>query len=357
MSKIKDLLMSKDPNDRRRAIQVIAKHDDPGATRLLKQIAAKEKDPSLRELAEHYLRQREPSQSIQAEPSLSTSRRDEAASSAEESADRFLYKSLKHGKVFLFNPENKRYRNYLDGLTPHPVFTSCGEICLEGGLTLFLIVLILFAAVVVRGTVVGWVNWFQLLGAGVTTKGTVTNIYFANHIGAYGGFGEYMVEYSFTTQDGITYSGSDVVSWGTYQTAKDKAHITVRYDFNNPSNNRALENAVIPARLIPGAVVSPVLVLLCSWGARKLFSNRRQLAKFIRDGQHVNGEIVSTSDGVDSDGDHYTMFRYSFVSPKSGRRITGETRQYYNDSKDGNVPPPGTPIAIWYLDDKTYAVL
>jgi hypothetical protein len=356
MSKIKDLLMSKDPNDRRRAIQVIAKHDDPGSTRLLKRIAATEKDPSLRELAEHYLRQREPSQSIQAEPNLSTLRQDEAASPAEESADRFLYKSLKHGKVFLLYPENTRYQNYLNGLTPHPVFTLSGDAGLDRIITYLLIGLIVLTVVVVRGTVVEWINWRQVLETGVTTEGTVTKAYII-YIGEDGNTEVYNVEYSFAAQDGVTYNGSDTVSWMTYKTARDEKRITVSYASDNPSNNRASENVNYPENLLIGVVQSAALVLLSSWGTRKLFSSRRRLAKFTRYGQHVNGQIVSASGEVDSEGDYMVRFRYSFVSPKSGRRITNETLRMRNDLRDGNVPPPGTPIAIWYLDDKTYEVL
>lgn len=54
--------------------------------------------------------------------------------------------------------------------------------------------------------------------------------------------------------------------------------------------------------------------------------------------------------------DFQVTLQYSFQSP-NGHEITDETTQVANHLDKDTLPSPGTPVAIWYVDDKTYTVL
>jgi hypothetical protein len=75
-----------------------------------------------------------------------------------------------------------------------------------------------------------------------------------------------------------------------------------------------------------------------------------------RDGRVLRGRIEAATGPVDSDGDLTLTVDYAFQSPE-GRRLCGTFTCQRNDLKGEPLPVSGTPVAIAYLDDRTFRPL
>ncbi len=71
-------------------------------------------------------------------------------------------------------------------------------------------------------------------------------------------------------------------------------------------------------------------------------------------GEYILGQI-HTCDVSGNDGNYWLEIQYSFVTPY-GDEITKKTKHSVKHL-EGTVLTPGTPLAIWYANDKTYEVL
>ncbi len=75
----------------------------------------------------------------------------------------------------------------------------------------------------------------------------------------------------------------------------------------------------------------------------------------------VEGKFVACKGkhDFDSNGFRITRLHYRFLSPTSGQEIKNDEFVFVtrNDLTQDTLPPPGTPVAILYADDKHYRVL
>ncbi len=156
--------------------------------------------------------------------------------------------------------------------------------------------------------------------------------------------------------------------------------------YQTPSDLRLLSNALTLTGF--GLVLLPLLVLLLFWivsfslGSsfglplmiwivpvvfvglgiilviigRAISQRERRLSSR---GQLIYGTLTSISSNTDGD-DFMVLVDYRFVTPQ-GREIDKGNRysQHYkaNHLAKQPLPPVGTRIAIWYVDDKTYKIL
>ena len=78
-----------------------------------------------------------------------------------------------------------------------------------------------------------------------------------------------------------------------------------------------------------------------------------------QNGQLLQGILLEIKGDEDSDGDYWIKARYRFQSPQ-GLSLDG-TYQNFNSNinrlRDYTLPPAGTPVAVWYADDKTHKML
>lgn len=135
--------------------------------------------------------------------------------------------------------------------------------------------------------------------------------------------------------------------------------VNIMYDSVKPTRSWFRDDAPTDFTLLNavfGSFVSimfagvPILMLV---GTFKTYSFERKLAKH---GQLIRGVVHSCKGETDSDDDFDVTLKYSFWSPDV-REITRETTHTANHIDEDTLPSPGTPLAIWYANDRVYDVL
>jgi hypothetical protein len=110
------------------------------------------------------------------------------------------------------------------------------------------------------------------------------------------------------------------------------------------SVNNPKDKLIITAAALTVAVVA--LVLLGMVRRRGGLRRRRVL----------RGQVVECTGHVDDDGDFKILLHYRFRTP-TDRVLTGEVRQIRNDLRQVPLPVPGTPIAVFYRNPRSYRLL
>jgi hypothetical protein len=70
----------------------------------------------------------------------------------------------------------------------------------------------------------------------------------------------------------------------------------------------------------------------------------------------LRGQVVECSGHVDDDGDYKILLHYRFRTP-TDKVLTGEVRQIRNDLRQTPLPVPGTPVAVFYRNPRSYRLL
>lgn len=117
-----------------------------------------------------------------------------------------------------------------------------------------------------------------------------------------------------------------------------------------------------------GILLSTFLLALLGiglvWIQRKL--NQTAWVRLSRHGRIIGGTLVEAKwvvhEHKDSDESvsHSTQLHvdYRLVSPESRKELLGKVPGIFRHDLEGQpLPPPGTPVAILYLNDETYDVL
>jgi hypothetical protein len=110
-------------------------------------------------------------------------------------------------------------------------------------------------------------------------------------------------------------------------------------DTENPD-----DHLVMTAAALSVAVVA--LLLLGLIRRRGGLRNRRML----------RGQIVECSGRLDDDGDFKIKLDYRFRTP-ADKVLSGQARQIRNDLRKKPLPTPGTPVAVYYRNDRSHRLL
>jgi ribosomal protein L40E len=373
MANLQDLIYSEDRKDRRKAIQMLARSSDPRAVEYLGRIASTDSDPDLRELAEHFLRERGASVTDDlSEKSKSgwmcANCGAENAMSAAECAYCGTTRSIAApkakpkrgalpdipekaldlpGGVFLFNLQN---RKYVDGLASKPRFGS-GEGC---GI-LFLIPFVLAGVFVAVFALYQWSEYLQLTTSGIRTNAIVTG----KEIDADEESTSYLIYFYYIARDDRRYEQSESVSSDEYNRLAVQDSVPVLYLPNTPATARlALDNGRLG---LPDMELFLAGFAVCWNGFIGLFvvaavNGAQKAGKLARMGQRLDGEIDKIDHHLDSDDDLSLTVHYHFVNP-DGLGVRGKLSNIRNDLKNTRLPAPGTPVIVWYADDKTHTIL
>jgi hypothetical protein len=70
----------------------------------------------------------------------------------------------------------------------------------------------------------------------------------------------------------------------------------------------------------------------------------------------LRGQVVECTGRVDDDGDYKILLHYRFRTP-TDKVLTGEVRQIRNDLRQTPLPVPGTPVAVFYRNPRSYRLL
>lgn len=110
-------------------------------------------------------------------------------------------------------------------------------------------------------------------------------------------------------------------------------------------------------RMQAGACVGPIMLLGGILMLILYFQKKREIRLLSLNGNVVLGRIAKSRVRKAKIGGFFTHIDYYFTLP-TGKVIAGEQDQARNDIKtDADLPPPGTPIAVVYANDKVYRVL
>lgn len=170
-------------------------------------------------------------------------------------------------------------------------------------------------------------------------------------------------QYLYTPRNGdpVPYSNRESVSREVYEKTKQGERVEVIYLPADPKVVRLIGNhrieplwialsglfLLVWSSLFCGV---PIAILV---GAAQTAKRRKRMGT---GGQLLQGQVTFWSGDVDSDGDYMIKLKYEFHDP-FGRLVEDKVSGQYNSLKGKLQPHPGTPVAIWYLDEKAYEVL
>lgn len=168
----------------------------------------------------------------------------------------------------------------------------------------------------------------------------------------------YYVDYAFIVP-GIehTFTGRQTVGRDDFPNWEMGQAVTVRYLPDDPSRSKLVTgDDDSPLASIAGigmAVIMlgglAIMVLRMVWGwqqERKLFAEGRLLP----------GSIAKIRWGKDSDGDPELRVTFSFVAP-DGKLVRKRQKKLAISQQGESLPPEGTPVAVLYLNRRTFRML
>ena len=211
------------------------------------------------------------------------------------------------------------------------------------------------ALVVVMATLwaLAWpalVDWYRLRESGIGVAGTITAL---ERDG-----GAYRVAYRFETAhdtEPVGHTGAQSVTAAAYNGMSAGDSVTVTYwpddpavaQIDAPSPDHTLRDRMAMAAMAIGGVA----LLLASLGLVL-----RQTARPPRQ-RVVKGIIVACTGRADADGDFKVRVQYRFVSPLSGKTLTGQKRRIRNDLRDAPLPDKDAPVAVYFGSDRHYSLM
>lgn len=165
------------------------------------------------------------------------------------------------------------------------------------------------------------------------------------------------IRYSYVVND-RTYSQKTYLDGGKPDSLKAGSPITVRYAPSRPSlsmlpeqfERKRKEASWIPTFFGMGIMVLMALLLRGVFDQRTLRRYREQQCRILP------GRLVSFTGKEDSDGDFMVKAEYDFMSPH-GNRCAGKRSECHNQLKKQPLPPPGTPVWIFYVAENDHEML
>lgn len=357
------LLRSGDPADRRRAIEILAAvRGDPRVQKVFEHLYQSDPDPQVRQAAWQALSQTGPSVPApggaddemppEAPPARpAPARRVRPAAEAPSGAPR------PGGRLFLLNPANAEFVAKEGRRTAQRRRRARGGGCaftVVAGLVL-LVTILLWALAAPY-----WYRWYRFRWDGVTADGAITGQRVSDVDESYVIVrDEFYVSYRFETGAGdqaAPYEDEQRVTEDAYESLAPDTPVRVTYLPDDPATSQLeVETFDEWARkkfTIAAGGLTIVFVLL----ALLRFVKRRRARRAWQSGGVLPGQVVTCSGALDDEGDFKIKLHYRFRSP-AGRVIEGHLTQIRNDLQYRPLPPAGTPVAVYYRNDKSYRLM
>lgn len=144
----------------------------------------------------------------------------------------------------------------------------------------------------------------------------------------------YRVRYRFTTPDGRTVEGTDLVSRGTWSALREEGPVDVQYIEGDPAANRVREGSNSLATIIPfvlGAIFTPLGGFFFLKGVRRV---RRQL-QLLREGPLTEGIVTAVAESnLTVNGRRQWILRYRYPD-HSGEPHDGASRELSPEQASG----------------------
>jgi hypothetical protein len=245
------------------------------------------------------------------------------------------------GDYFYLNPEAA---NFVRG---HATSLPMGHITC---VSVILIPIMLMGLVILFFSARDWTRTLALRTGSSVTTGTVVS----REKDDSGDDTDYYVTYRFVVDD-HRYEVTELVSASAFNSAVESEPLTVRYVMRNPEIATIGSASFFRAMLTGGF---GLIWCAVSFGLGYVFYRTRlKRRRLARDGQLIDGSIVSSSGRTDSDGDFTLKTEVRFRSPRTGKWIYQNYRHARNDLKRRELPGPGTLVHVLYIDDKTFEAL
>lgn len=251
--------------------------------------------------------------------------------------------------TFLLNPRN---RPFLEGRASRPAKEPGG--CVFPFLAVFLIPFVAAGAFLLRNMALEWTSYLTLRTSGIVTDAEVVD----RKISSGDDCDLYSLQYAFRWR-GTRHVGEANVSRDDYERLDIGQWTDVVFEPSHPERSRLRTDLGIgrpllltAAGLFWNAIVGVLLVVAVA-GLRQMHIDKR----LSRAGRLVEGHIDDVSGHKDDDNDYHVTVRYRFVSPTSAQWVAGTSSAMRNDLKNQALPPPDTPVAVLYADDRAHRVL
>ena len=249
--------------------------------------------------------------------------------------------------VFLLRPANMAYVR-----DQNKAVLTLGRLGL-GCTALFLLPFVAIGVFVIIFAGVEWRNYHILNTTGMVTRGEYTNKYITTDDDD--GGTTYHVEYLYEVNERV-FSGSDTVSREAYSGAGVGEGIGILYAPGDPGLS-TLEGA--------NDIGTPIFLTffagfwnLVSWGIfLALIVGAYRDRQLVRDGQLVNGELLSINGRNGSKGSYHVTAEFSFLPPDEGEVIFGKQTAQRNDLRGASLPGKGTPVMVLYKNRKHFKML
>lgn len=198
----------------------------------------------------------------------------------------------------------------------------------------------------------------RLEASGATTTGSVSAHYKEVNTRTNETTG-YLLDYTYSAvgtdgKRGFFTKDKQRVSEATYRKYLDRDPIPVRYLLDDPNTAFVVGEPLDTTSPLVGVGLfglGILVSLLWILGVWRGMGRDRRLAS---EGQILQGELVKMT-GRGGRGVIYLNINYAFKTP-TGAQISGKQSETHR-GRQYMVPPPGTPLAVLYVDEKLHKVL
>lgn len=142
------------------------------------------------------------------------------------------------------------------------------------------------------------------------------------------------------------------VSKGTYTRLSPGQVVSVRYNHTYPSVSGIANDTSFRDGISVGAILWLPVTFFMGWQVRQ----RRRALRLGRQGQLLEGRVVSCDRRLDAEGSLVVDLHYRFTAP-GGKVIRGKATACRDDLKESPLPHPDKPVAVLYLDEQNYKLL
>lgn len=247
---------------------------------------------------------------------------------------------------FLLFPVNEQHLQRQTG-TPH-----YGQAGLNGGCMVLFLLPFLAVAVFLIGMLLNQLYEGVLLSINaIPTVAQVTDRRVSEDEGSY----TYTLEYQYLVAD-RTYSGRQNVPNAVYETYQIGQDIPVTYAGNDGRISRITGVDTTSTNLFL-VIFTVFWVSIVGCFSVIFFLAWRHSERLKRHGKLIYGEVIAFKGEKDTDGDYQITVKTKFRSPSNLQWVEGSRHYTCNHHLNTNPPAAGTPLAIFYADDKVWEVL
>lgn len=253
------------------------------------------------------------------------------------------------GDTFLLNPRN---REFIEGRTRRPIIATS----MPGCVVLFLVPFLL------AGALTFWLTldaWYRVAGFAVAARTAEATVVAKGVEPDSEGDDDPYLDYRYSAEQNGTltrHAGRAYVSWSDYQEYEPEDTLTIEYIAYSPGISRPANAAqglgeagfLTVFTLFWNGVTIPTFVFM--------LRNKIAVARLGRDGTLLRGVVTAYKTSTDSDNDLWVELTYSFLTPQ-GQQLSGVAKNINNALRTTPAPPPGTPVAVLYLNAKTHTLL